>query len=66
MALDRTNANLAKERSGNLETLTKFEREGLRLLEEILAELRALTSITLSLGGPIQDDPERLKDLDNG
>lgn len=63
MSFDRTKPNVAAETGGNLDSLTGFEREQLRLLEAILSEVRVHTLAILNLGSPQQDDPERLRDL---
>lgn len=63
MSFDRTAANQAKETGGNLDSMTDFERQQIRLLEAILSEVRIQTTAVLSLNGPQLDDPERIRDL---
>lgn len=63
MSINSSITNAAKETGGNLATITGFEREQLRLLELILAEVRAQTGAIMALNGPVQDEPERLRDI---
>lgn len=55
MAINTNKPNTAKETGGNLDTQISFQKQELRLLESILAELKTVSGLLIGLQGPISE-----------